>query len=122
MSEAQPTGDNWKSKIGAAAAATGGLLGSSYLHMTIILIGFGLLVSSVVMMTKFAGDKDNWTALKPQLMSIVTTSVFGGLALLAGAFIYFKGNPANTVTYSILLSSLAIALSVAAVSVSVITR
>lgn len=102
--------------------ATGGLLGNTYLHMAIIVAGFGMLVASVATMTKFAGDKDNWTALKPQLSTVLGLSLGGALALLLGAALYFTANPANTVMFSLILSCFAVAMSVAAVNVAVITR
>ena len=100
----------------------GGLLGNTYLHMAVIVAGFGMLTASVATMTKFAGDKDNWTALKPQLATILGLSLGGALALLLGAALYFTANPSNTVIFSMVLSCFAVAMSVAAVNVAVITR
>lgn len=109
-------------KLSEGATATGGLLGNTYLHMGVIIVGFGMLTASVATMTKFAGDKDNWTALKPQLSTILGLSLGGALALLLGAALYFTANPSNTVMFSMVLSCFAVAMSVAAVNVAVITR
>ena len=108
--------------IKKGAVATGGLLGNTYLHMAIIVAGFGMLTASVATMTKFAGDKDNWTALKPQLSTVLGLSLGGALALLLGAALYFTADDDYTVIFSVALSCFAIAISVAAVNVAVITR
>lgn len=109
-------------KLSEGAAATGGLLGNTYLHMAIIVAGFGMLAASVATMTKFAGDKDNWTALKPQLSTVLGLSLGGALALLLGAALYFTADPKYSVMFSVILSCFAITISVAAVNVAVITR
>jgi len=90
--------------------------------MGLIGVGIALLIASIVTMTKFAGDKDNWTSLKPQLSVILPTSLVGGLALLAGAGLYFVSRPEFSVTYAIVLASIAVTLAVAAVNIAVITR
>jgi hypothetical protein len=105
-----------------AQAAASSLLGNQYVHMGLIGVGIALLIASIVTMTKFAGDKDNWTSLKPQLSVILPTSLVGGLALLAGAGLYFVTRPEFSVTYAIVLASIAVTLAVAAINIAVITR
>jgi hypothetical protein len=105
-----------------AQASAASLLGNQYVHMGLIGVGIALLISSIVTMTKFAGDKDNWTSLKPQLSVILPTSLVGGLALLVGAGLYFASRPEFSVPYAIILSSIALTLSVAAINIAVITR
>ena len=80
-----------------------------------------LYCRSFIYISKFVGQKDGWSQIRPQIIKIWGLSMTGSFLLLISSFIYFTGEPINTIYFILVISFIALALSYSALGVSAIT-
>lgn len=111
----------------AATAAIGGKLRtvgtSSWIAILMFLVGLGFLIGNIVLMTQLAGSSDAWDSIKTQMGGAATMAFIGALGFMVSLLLYFSSFNVDMPIYILtVMTSLAIAISLTALSVAAITR
>lgn len=80
------------------------------------LLWFGIRTS------QFAGDVDNWQALKPKIIELMTAAILGIIAIVVAVLLYFAQDVKLSMTFATVVSLVALVLAYTALGVAVITR
>jgi hypothetical protein len=114
---------------GATSATSGSSIGSKIMTnkmsvLTIIsgLVFVSLFIAAFVEMQSFVGSKDDWNQLKPQLTKITILVTLGMIAFAIASVIYFTQNPAKSIYFTIVISTIALGLAFMSLSVAAISR
>lgn len=81
-----------------------------------------LLITIFVKLSGFAGDVDNWTALKPKVNEIMIYSLVATFIGWMTLLYYVAQRPEHSIYITLSLAVLALGLAFAALSTAVITR
>ncbi len=85
-------------------------------------ISISLYIASFVSMSNFAGSKDDWNIIKPQVTKILVMTLIGTFGLTIAALLYFIQDPNKTIYFILVLSCVTLGLSFSALAVSAISR
>lgn len=91
------------------------------------IIVFGILaasmyIASFVSISNFAGSKDDWNLIKPQITKIWILTLIGTFALTIAALFYFIQDPNKVIYFILCLSCLSFGLSYSSLAIATITR
>lgn len=108
----------------ASMVATAKSLGASgWVALLMSIIGVGFLIANVGYMANLAGSSDAWDSVKTQMGGAAAMAFIGALAFMAALILYFRAFNADLPVYIVtVISCLAIAISLTALSVASITR
>ena len=81
-----------------------------------------LLITVFVKLSGFAGDVDNWTALKPKVNEIMIYSLVATFIAWMTLLYYVAQRPEHSIYITVSIAVLAVGLAFAALSTAVITR
>ena len=81
-----------------------------------------MYVTSFVLLSKFAGSKDDWILLKPQLTQIWIVTLIGTFFLSVAALFYFIQDPSKAMYFMLIISCLSLGLAYSALAVATISR
>lgn len=124
---AAPTTRTMAERAAAASAsmvATAKSLGASgWVALVMSIIGIAFLIANVGYMAQLAGSSDAWDSVKTQMGGAAAMAFIGALAFMAALILYFRAFNADLPVYIVtVISCLAIAISLTALSVASITR
>lgn len=86
------------------------------------LTAIGLYIGSFVESSKYISGSDDWNTIRNRVFTIIGLSIGGALALGLAALLYFLANQEKAVYFQIIMTSLAIGMSYAALGVAAISR
>ena len=87
-----------------------------------IIVFVGCFIGAFVSLSNFAGSRDDWNQLKPQITKIWILVIIGTFGLTVAALLYFVQDPAKTMYFMIVMTCLAFGLAFSALSVAAISR
>jgi hypothetical protein len=87
---------------------------------SILFVAF--FITAFVKISAFAGDKEDWNALKPKITEILVYVLIGIFAFAVAALMYFVQDPRKAIYFSIIVSCVALGLAFSALAVACITR
>lgn len=120
------TGTVTTGAIGASSSNSFGakVMSNKMMILTIIsgLVFVSLFVAAFIEMQSFVGSKDDWNQLKPQLTKITILVTLGMIAFAIASVIYFTQNPAKSIYFTIVVSTIALGLAFMSLSVAAISR
>jgi len=93
-------------------------LGSVLFGITAI----GLFISSFVQMSNFAGSKDDWNTIKPQVTKVWIYTIIATVFLVISAFLFFIQDQAKTMYFMLIVTCLSLGLSYSALAIATISR
>lgn len=115
----------------ARAAAVGASLtagmqsfgASGWTAVVMGVVGIAFLIANVGYMAQLAGSSDAWDSVKTQMGGAAAMAFIGALAFMAALLLYFRSFNVDLPVYIVtVISCLAIAISLTALSVASITR
>jgi hypothetical protein len=86
------------------------------------LTAVGLYIGSFVESSKYISGSDDWNTIRNRVFTIIGLSIGGAMALGLAALLYFLANQEKAVYFQIIMSSLAVGMSYAALGVAAISR
>lgn len=91
------------------------------------LVGGGVLssvlfIGSIISTATIQGGKDDWSVVKTQSIRAMLMILFGAIALMVSVATYYYTTPANGMYVVLIMSVLALGLSLSALSVATITK
>ncbi len=87
-----------------------------------IIVFVGCFIGAFVTLSNFAGSKDDWNQLKPQITKIWILVIIGTFGLTVAALLYFVQDPAKTMYFMIVMVCLSFGLAFSSLSVAAISR
>lgn len=87
-----------------------------------IVIFVGCFIGAFVSLSNFAGSKDDWNQLKPQITKIWILVIIGTFGLTIAALLYFIQDPAKTMYFMIVMVCLSFGLAFSSLAVAAISR
>ena len=110
------------SSEGSSTGTIGEWLSEHGIFTLASLTAVGLYIGSFVESSKYLGSKDDWNTLRSRIITIMGLSIGGALALGLASLMYFIANQKKAVYFQIMMTSLAIGMSYAALAVASISR
>lgn len=115
---------------GAVATSTAGTLGSRVKDAVTGkwavgisgLTSIALLIAAVVQMSQFAGSKDDWNLIQPQITKVLILTLIGTVLLTVAALLYFVQDSARAIYFILVMVCLSLGLSFSALAVAAISR
>lgn len=115
---------------GAAGAVTAGTMGSRVKDAVTGkwavgisgLTAISLLIAAVVTMSQFAGSKDDWNLIQPQIVKVLILTLIGTACLTVSALLYFTQDSARAIYFILVMVCVSLGLSFSAVAVAAISR
>jgi hypothetical protein len=86
------------------------------------IISIGLFLASFISMTQFAGSKDDWNLIKPQITKVLIFSLIGTFALIIASLLYFIQDSAKAIYFILVVCCLSLGMSFSALAVAAISR
>lgn len=86
------------------------------------LTAIGLYIGSFVESSKYIGSQDDWNTIRPRIIKIIGLSIGGSLALGLAALMYYIANQEKAIYFQIMITTLALGMSYAAMAIGAITR
>ena len=97
-----------------------------WISMGLFVVAIGFLAGNVGLLAKLAGSKDDWDTIKTQMGGSIAISFIGASVFAVALYLfvsqYSLGNLHVPMMISIVISSLALAVGLSALSVAAITR
>lgn len=81
-----------------------------------------MYITSFSMLSKFAGSKDDWNEIKPQLSKIWIITLVSTVLLTLAALFYFIQDPSKAMYFMLIISCISLGLAYSALAVAVISR
>ena len=81
-----------------------------------------LLISAVVTMSQFAGSKDDWNLIQPQIVKVLILTLIGTACLTISALLYFTQDSARAIYFILVMVCVSLGLSFSAVAIAAISR
>lgn len=121
---ADPTVATRAAAVGASLTAGMQSFGASgWTAVVMGVVGIAFLIANVGYMAQLAGSSDAWDSVKTQMGGAAAMAFIGALAFMAALLLYFRAFNADLPVYIVtVISCLAIAISLTALSVASITR
>ena len=128
------TGANGTSKTGtnsgSVATSTAGTMGSRVKDAVTGKWAVGisgltsiiLLAVAVGQMSQFAGSKDDWNLIQPQITKVLILTLFGTILLTIAALLYFTQDSARAIYFILVMVCVSLGMSFSAVAISAISR
>lgn len=79
-------------------------------------------IVAFVRISKFAGNREDWNDLKPQLTEVLIYVLTATFAFAIAAMLYFIQDPQKAIYFSIIVSSLSLGLAFSGLVIACITR
>lgn len=109
------SGGTTGSKFKSFASGTGAIA-------TFTIISVAMFIAAFVNMSNFAGSKDDWNLIQPQIQKILIFTLIGTFGLIIAALLYFIQDPARTTYFVLTICCLSLGLSFSALAISAISR
>lgn len=110
------------SSEGSSTGSIGEWLSKHGVFTLASLTAVGLYIGSFVESSKYLGGKDDWNTLRTRIITVIGLSIGGALALGLASLMYFLANEKKAVYFQIIMTTLAIGMSYAALAVASISR
>jgi hypothetical protein len=81
-----------------------------------------LLIIAVVQMSQFAGSKDDWNLIQPQIVKVLILTLIGTACLTISALLYFTQDSARAIYFILIMVCVSLGLSFSAVAIAAISR
>jgi hypothetical protein len=86
------------------------------------LTAISLLIAAVVTMSQFAGSKDDWNLIQPQIVKVLILTLIGTACLTVSALLYFTQDSARAIYFILVMVCVSLGLSFSAVAIAAISR
>ena len=114
------------SNTGAAGGTTGSkikdVVTGKWTTMLSFVISIIFFVASFITMTQFAGSKDDWNMIKPQITKVLIFTLIGTFALIVASLLYYIQDSSRAMYFILVLCCLSLGLSYSALAVAAISR
>jgi hypothetical protein len=88
----------------------------------LLLISFILILTSFIITTKVVGEKDEYSALRGEMTTIIVVNSVAIVALFIGILMFFSRYTQYAHIYNLVISAIAMFMGLTALSVSVISK
>jgi len=86
------------------------------------LTAISLLIAALVTMSQFAGSKDDWNLIQPQVTKVLILTLLGTACLTISALLYFIQDSAKAIYFILVMVCVSLGLSFSAVAIAAISR
>lgn len=86
------------------------------------IVSVALFIASFVSMSQFAGSKDDWNLIQPQITKVLVLSLIGTFALIIASLLYYIQDPSRAMYFILVLCCVSLGLSYSALAVAAISR
>jgi hypothetical protein len=81
-----------------------------------------LLMVALTNMSQFAGSKDDWNLIQPQIVKVLILTLIGTVLLTIAALLYFIQDSARAIYFILIMVCISLGLSFSAVAIAAISR
>ena len=81
-----------------------------------------LFIVSIVQLSKFVGNKDDWNNIQPQVSTVLGLTLTAVVVLIIMAGLYFYQDPSRAIFFILIISCLSLGLAYSALAISVIGK
>lgn len=81
-----------------------------------------LLIVALANMSQFAGSKDDWNLIQPQIVKVLILTLIGTVLLTLAALLYFIQDSARAIYFILIMVCISLGLSFSAVAIAAISR
>lgn len=85
-------------------------------------VSISLFIASFVSMSQFAGSKDDWNLIQPQITKVLILSLIGTFALIVASLLYYIQDSSRAMYFILVLCCVSLGLSYSALAVAAISR
>ena len=118
------------SSVSTNSPAAGGTIGSKVTDVATGkwavglagIVSISLFIASFVSMSQFAGSKDDWNLIQPQITKVLILSLIGTFALIVASLLYYIQDSSRAMYFILVLCCLSLGLSYSALAVAAISR